>query len=168
MDSRSAGNLLKEKFPNAVRGIEEFRGEITVTVETARFLEVMTFLKENKELSYDMLLDQAGLDFPAQELRFTVSCLLHSMKFNNKLRIKTSVAEGTPVESVSTLWRAADWMERETSELFGITFKNHPDPRHILLVDDFVGYPLRKDYDVKGPNFDQPFQVHLEEETETF
>jgi NADH-quinone oxidoreductase subunit C len=168
MDSRSAGNLLKEKFPNAVLGIGEFRGEVTVTVEAAMFLEVMTFLRENKELSYDMLLDQAGLDFPAQELRFTVSYLLHSMKFNNKLRIKTSVAEGTPVDSVSALWRSSDWMERETGEMFGIVFKHHPNPKHILLVDDFVGYPLRKDYDVKGPNFDQPFQVRLEEETETF
>ena len=67
MDSRSAGNLLREKFPEAVAGIEEFRGEITVTVETRKLLEVMTFLKENKELSYDMLLDQAGLDFPDRD-----------------------------------------------------------------------------------------------------
>ena len=163
MDSRSAGNLLREKFPEAVAGIEEFRGEITVTVETRKLLEVMTFLKENKELSYDMLLDQAGLDFPDRDPRFTISYLLHSMKFNNKLRIKTQVAEGFAVDSVSAIWKAADWMERETAEMFGITFKNHPNPKHILLTDDFVGYPLRKDYDVKGPNFDQPFQVNLEE-----
>ena len=163
MDSRSAGNLLKEKFPGAIAGIEEFRGEITVTVEAQKLFAVMTFLKQSSDLSYDMLIDLAGVDFPAQKLRFTISYLLHSMKFNNRLRIRTMMAEGVDVDSVCALWRAADWMERETAEMFGITFKNHPNPKHILLVDDFVGYPLRKDYDVKGPNFDQPFQVNLEE-----
>ncbi len=163
MDSRSAGNLLKEKFPEAIAGIEEFRGEITVIVEAQKLFAVMTFLKQSDELSYDMLIDLAGVDFPARKLRFTISYLLHSMKFNNRLRIKTMTAQGVEVDSVCALWRAADWMERETAEMFGITFKNHPNPQHILLVDDFVGYPLRKDYDVKGPNFDRPFQVNLEE-----
>ncbi|MHB8092013.1 MAG: NADH-quinone oxidoreductase subunit C [Syntrophales bacterium] len=163
MDSRSAGNLLKEKFPQAVAGIEEFRGETTVTVEAPNLFEVMTFLRENTELAYDMLIDQAGVDFPSQSPRFTIAYLLHSMKFNNRLRIKTKVAAGVAVDSVSAIWKAANWMERETAEMFGITFKNHPNPQHILLPDDFVGYPLRKDYDVKGPNFDQPFQVCLDE-----
>jgi len=163
MDSRSAGNQLKEKFPQAVAGIEEFRGETTVTIEAPKLFEVMTFLRENNELSYDMLIDQAGVDDPGHGSRFTIAYLLHSMKFNNRLRIKTKVAEGVAVDSVSAIWKAADWMERETAEMFGITFKNHPDPRHILLPDDFPGYPLRKDYNVKGPNFDQPFQVCLDE-----
>jgi NADH-quinone oxidoreductase subunit C len=163
MDSRSAGKFLKDKFPEAVTGIEEFRGEVTITVEAGRLSDVMKFLKQSGELSYDLLIDLAGLDFPGQKPRFAVSYLLHSMKFNNKIRIKTRVAEGGAVESVSALWAAADWMEREAAEMFGVTFRNHPNPKHILLTDDFVGYPLRKDYDVKGPNFDQPFPVHLEE-----
>jgi len=163
MDSRSAGKLLKERFPDAVSGIEEFRGEVTVIVKAARLLDVMKYLKQTAELSYDMLIDLSGLDYRGQTPRFAVSYLLHSMKFTNKIRIKTRVAEGTPLESVSALWKAADWMERETAEMFGIEFKNHPNPKHILLTDDFVGYPLRKDYDVKGPNFDQPFPVCLED-----
>lgn len=164
MDSRSAGKFLKDKFPQAVLEIEEFRGETTVVVEATKLLEVMAFLKQNSELSYDMLIDQAGVDFPDRPLRFSLSYLLHSMKFNNRIRVKTGVAQGVAVDTVSSIWRSADWMERETAEMFGIVFKNHPNPKHILLTDDFVGYPLRKDYDVKGPNFDQPFKVNLETE----
>jgi NADH-quinone oxidoreductase subunit C len=164
MDSRSAGKFLKDKFPQAVQGIEEFRGETTVMVEASKLLEVMTFLRQNSELAYDLLIDQTGVDFPDRSLRFSLSYLLHSMKFNNKIRIKTSVAPGVAVDTVSSIWMAADWMERETAEMFGIVFTNHPNPKHILLTDDFVGYPLRKDYDVKGPNFDQPFKVNLETE----
>jgi NADH-quinone oxidoreductase subunit C len=163
MDSRAAGKLLKEKFPGVVSGVEEFRGEVTVAVNADKLLDVMKFLKQSVDVSYDMLIDLSGVDYHGQAPRFAVSYLLHSMKFNNKIRIKTRVAEGTSLESVSTLWLAADWMERETAEMFGIEFKNHPNPKHILLTDDFVGYPLRKDYDVKGPNFDQPFPVRLEE-----
>ncbi len=164
MDSRSAGKFLKDKFPQAVLGIEEFRGETTVTVEAGKLLEVMTFLRQNSELAYDLLIDQTGVDFPDRSLRFSLSYLLHSMKFNNKIRIRTSVAQGVAVDTVSSIWKSADWMERETAEMFGIVFTNHPNPQHILLTDDFVGYPLRKDYDVKGPNFDQPFKVNLEAE----
>lgn len=168
MDSRSAGKFLKDKFPQAVQGIDEFRGETTVVVEAKKLLEVMAFLKQDSELSYDMLIDQTGVDFPGRPLRFSLSYLLHSMKFNNRIRVKTSVAQGDAVDTVSSVWRSADWMERETSEMFGITFRNHPNPKHILLTDDFAGYPLRKDYDVKGPDFDQPFKVDLEKEIETF
>jgi NADH-quinone oxidoreductase subunit C len=162
MDSRSAGKFLKDKFPQAVQGIEEFRGETTVMVEASKLLEVMTFLRQNSELAYDLLIDQTGVDFPDRSLRFSLSYLLHSMKFNNKIRIKTSVAPGVAVDTVSSIWMAADWMERETAEMFGIVFANHPNPKHILLTDDFAGYPLRKDYDVKGPDFDQPFKVDPE------
>lgn len=165
MDSRRAGTLLKEKFPDAVLEIGEFRGETTVVVEAKRLLDVMEFLKKSSDLSYDMLIDLSGVDFPGTTLRFSISYLLHSMKFTNRIRIKTRVADGDAVDTVSAIWRSADWMERETAEMFGITFRNHPDPRHILLTDDFAGYPLRKDYDVKGPDFDQPFKVNLEKET---
>ena len=164
MDSRTAGNLLAEKFSHAVSKIEDFRGEISVTVETGKLLEIMAFLKQNNDLAYDMLVDLTGVDFPDQIPRFTISYLLNSTTFNNRLRIKIAVADGSPVDSVSDIWKAADWMEREASEMFGIHFHNHPNLKHILLTDDFVGHPLRKDYDVKGPDFGEPLKINLEEE----
>ena len=159
-----AGDLLKETFPEAVRDIEEFRRETSITVDAGKIREVMTFLKENEKLSYDLLLDLAGVDFADRSPRFMIAYLLHSTKFNNKIRIKTTVAEDASLDTVSDIWLAANWMEREVYDLLGITFSNHPDLKRILLDEDFVGHPLRKDFPVKGANFDQPLQVCLEEE----
>lgn len=164
MDRCVAGDLLKETFPEAVLNIEEFRRETSITINAGKIREVMTFLKENGKLRYDLLLDLAGVDFADHSPRFMIAYLLHSIKFNNKLRIKTTVAEGASLDTVSDIWLAANWMEREVYDLLGITFNNHPNLRRILLTDDFVGHPLRKDFPVKGADFDQPLQVCLEEE----
>lgn len=164
MDSCMAGNLLKETFPEAVLKIEDFRGETSVTVDAGKIREVMTFLKDNKTLCYDLLLDLAGVDFDDRTPRFMIAYMLHSTKFNNKLRIKTTVAEGASLDTVSDIWLAANWMEREVFDMLGIIFNNHPNLTRILLTEDFVGHPLRKDFPVKGQNFDQPVQVCLEEE----
>jgi len=159
-----AGDLLKETFPEAVRDIEEFRQETSITVDADQIREVMTFLKENEKLGYDLLLDLAGVDFDNRSPRFMIAYLLHSTKFNNKLRIKTTVAEGASLNTVSDIWLAADWMEREVYDMLGIIFNNHPNLKRILLPEDFIGHPLRKDFPVKGRDFDQPLQVCLEEE----
>ncbi len=159
-----AYDLLKEKFPEAVRGVEEFRGETTVTVDKGQLREVLKFLKESETLLYDLLVDVAGVDSGSGSPRFLVAYLLHSTKFNNRLRIKIRAAEGEAPDTVSDIWKAADWMEREVYDMFGIRFSDHPDLRRILLTDDFVGHPLRKDFPLKGVDFDKPFPVCLEEE----
>ena len=155
---------LKETFPEAVRGIEEFRGETHVTVEKDRLRAVMAFLKENEGTLFDMLVDIAGVDLGNGSPRFEIVYLLHSMTYNNRLEVKIAVPEGAAVETMSDLWKAADWMEREVFDLFGIAFNRHPDLRRILLPDDYDGHPLRKDYPLKGMDFDKPFPVCLEEE----
>jgi NADH-quinone oxidoreductase subunit C len=164
MHNQTAGNLLAERFSKAISKVEEFRGETSITIKPENLVEIMTFLKQNDELCYDMLVDLTAVDFPERTSRFTISYLLNSTKFKNRLRIKINVAEGSSVDSVNDIWKAANWMEREASEMFGIDFNNHPDLKHILLTDDFVGYPLRKNYDVKGPDFGQPPKINLEEE----
>ena len=164
MDSCRADDLLKGKFPEAILNIEEFRGETSITVDMNNIRAVMTFLKNSENLNYDLLLDLAGVDFAGQSPRFMISYLLHSTKFNNKLRIKTRIPEDGALDTVSDIWKAANWMEREAYDMFGITFNNHPDLKRILLTEDFVGYPLRKDFPLEGHNFDQPFTVCLEEE----
>lgn len=159
----SACERLKEKFPDAVLEIAEFRGETTVVVDKARLRAVMQFLKESDETRFDLLVDIAGVDVGSGSPRFWVVYLLHSIPFKRRLRIKIPVAEGTGIDTVSDIWRAADWMEREVYDLFGITFSNHPDLRRILLPEDFVGHPLRKEFPLKGDDFDKPFPVCLEE-----
>jgi NADH-quinone oxidoreductase subunit C len=164
MDRCTAGEMLKEKFPAAIRGIEEFRGETTVTVDNGMFREIMRFLKEGEATRYDLLVDVAGVDFEGESPRFMVAYLLHSLKFNNRLRIKTRVAEGAALDTVSDIWKAADWFEREVYDMFGIAFNNHPDLRRILLTDDFAGHPLRKDFPLKGHDFDKPVAVCFDQE----
>ncbi len=164
MDSPVAGDLLKETFPEAVLSIEEFRGETSIAIDAARLREIMAFLRDHEALRYDLLLDIAGVDFFGRTPRFMIAYLLHSMTFTNKLRIKTTVAEGASLDTVSDIWLAANWMEREVYDLLGITFNNHPDLKRILLTEDFVGHPLRKDFPVKGPDFGQPLHICLEEE----
>jgi len=160
----SACELLKERFPEALQNIEEFRSETSVTVDKGRLREVMTFLKENEGTRYDLLVDLAGVDTAKGSLRFEVVYLLHSMKYNNRLRIKVDLPEGAAVDTVSDIWKAADWMEREVYDLFGVKFNAHPDMRRILLPEDFSGHPLRKEYPLKGTDFDKPFTVCLERE----
>ncbi len=164
MDKCTACELLREKFPEAVQAVSEFRGETTVIVDKGQLRAVMKFLKESEDTLYNFLVDIAGVDSKSESPRFLVVYLLHSIKFNNRLRIKIPVAEGAALDTVSDIWKAADWMEREVYDMFGIEFSNHPDLRRILLPDDFVGHPLRKEFPLKGDDFDKPFRVCLEEE----
>ena len=165
MDSRAAGEMLKVRFPAAVQTVEEFRGETTVTIAGGALREVMRFLKDDEAARYDLLVDVAGADFGGPTPRFSVAYLLHSMRHNNRLRIKTGVAEGAEVDTVSDIWRGAEWLEREVYDMFGIPFANHPDLRRILLTEDFVGHPLRKEFPLEGHDFDKPLNLCAEEET---
>ena len=164
MDRCTAVDLLKRAFPEAVTGVEEFRGETTVTIDRGKLRDVMKFLRESGETRYDFLVDLTGVDLGGGSPRFLVVYLLHSTTFINRLRIKTAVAEGGQLDTVSDIWKAADWFEREVYDMVGVSFANHPDLRRILLTDDFVGHPLRKDFPLKGHDFDKPVSLCLEEE----
>jgi len=167
MDRNKAADLLKEKFPEAVQAIDQFRGETTVTIAPGPLRDIMSFLKENEATCYDLLVDLAGVDWGNASPRFMVVYLLHSTRCNNRLRIKTRLDQGAALDTISDIFKAADWFEREAYDMFGITFRNHPDLRRILLEDDFAGHPLRKDFPLKGHAFEQPFPVCLEEEKGT-
>ncbi|MEW6334603.1 MAG: NADH-quinone oxidoreductase subunit C [Thermodesulfobacteriota bacterium] len=167
MSRCTACELLRERFPEAVLAVSEFRGDTAVVVEKDRLRDVMTFLRDCEQTRYDLLVDMAGVDALSESPRFWVAYILHSITHNRRLRIKVPVAEGATVDTVSDIWRAADWMEREVFDLFGIPFAGHPELRRILLPDDFVGHPLRKEFPLKGEDFDRPFPVCLEEEQGT-
>ncbi len=148
---------LKENFPNSILETTTFRGEVTVTVSKGEILEICKFLHTDPDLQYHLLTDLCGLDFFPQTPRFGVVYLLYSMKSNQRLRVKIRVGEMESAPSVESIWKIANWYEREVYDLFGIRFENHPDLRRILLWDGYEGHPLRKDYPAEGPDFDKPF-----------
>ena len=114
-----------------------------------------------------MMTDLFAVDRHGSDPRFEVVYLLNSLDLKERLVVKVRVADNEPVPTVSDLWRAADWLEREAYDMFGVRFENHPDLRRILSVEDFDGYPLRKDFPTEGYGFDEPFVVRLEEGDET-
>ncbi len=157
VETNPAVKKLKEKFPSSVLEVKTFREEVTVTVPREEILEICKFLYSDYDLQYRFLTDLCGVDFFPRTPRFEVVYLLYSLKNNQRLRVKAKVGEGESVLSVESIWKAANWLEREVFDLFGISFENHPDLRRILLWDGYEGHPLRKDFPVEGPDFDKPF-----------
>jgi NADH-quinone oxidoreductase subunit C len=142
---------LPEGFePFALRSQEKF-GELTIEIAPEKIVEACRFLKEN--LKYERLSTVTAVDRYPAEPRFEVVYHLQSIARNERLRLKCRLpGENPKLDSVTGVWRAANWHEREAFDLFGIEFQGHPDLRRILMPDDWEGYPLRKDYPVTGPN----------------
>ena len=150
---------LKEKFASSIVDIVGFRGEVTVTVGKEDILSVLTFLKQS--LEFNLLTDVTAVDYLGKKAdRFMVVYHLYSIPNKDYLRLKVPLAEGVSIQSATQVWRTANWLEREVFDLFGITFDNHPDLRRILMTDDWVGYPLRKDYPLQGPDR-EPYKGRL-------
>lgn len=125
------------------------RGELTLEIEPAKIVEVCAKLK--KDLDFIRLSTVTAVDRYPVEPRFEVVYHLHSLSRNDRLRLKVRVGGPAPsVESVTSVWRSANWYEREVFDLFGISFHNHPDLRRIMLPDQWEGHPLRKDYPITG------------------
>lgn len=135
-------------------------GQMAVSIPADDVLKVGRFLKEDPELGFDILSFVGGVDWYPDSPRFELVYQLYSMKNNTRFRIKTRLGESEEgpavVESVTSIWPTADWHERETAEMFGITFANHPDPRKLLLPDEWESYPLRKDFPLEGTEEDTP------------
>ncbi len=157
---------LFERFKDAALKTEEYHGACFVTVPKAAARDILLFLKDDPDCTFDMLTDQFGVDHAGEKPRFEIIYLLNSLARKERLTVKVSVNEGETLPTASDIWKSAEWFEREIFDMFGIRFDNHPDLRRILLDDDFEGHPLRKDFPTEGYGFDQPFLVHLEGENE--
>ena len=142
---------VQQGVPGAVRQVSFWVGDWTIIVAADRLLDVMRFLKDDAATSFDYCSDVTAADWPPREKRFDVVYCLYSTRLRHRLRVKTRVGEEDPVESVTPLWPAADWLEREVYDQFGIRIVNHPDLRRILMPDQWQGYPQRKDYPLEGP-----------------
>jgi NADH-quinone oxidoreductase subunit C len=138
---------LKGNFDGAVLEASEFLGQLSVSVDADRIVEVCTFLRDDAEARFNYLSDLTCVHYPlGREHPLEIVYNLYSISRNERVRLKVGLAEGASVESVTGVWPSANWMEREVYDLFGVSFRNHPDLRRILLPPDWEGHPLRKDY----------------------
>lgn len=153
---------IRERFPQAVYASGEAKGINYVTIAAEEIVPVLQALKEEQALSFTMLTDLFGVDYGSGPGRFEINYLLHSFRLNRRFLVKIRLNEGEEPFSVAHIWQGANWLEREIYDLFGLRFRNHPDLRRILLPDEFIGHPLRKDFPVEGDG--SPFVVRLEEE----
>ena len=136
---------LKAKFGDAIGDASEFIGQLSVNVNSDQIVAVCDYLKSDRELSFNYLSDLTCVHYPdRREAPFEIVYNLFSIDANERVRLK--VRTSGSVESVTGVWPAANWLEREVYDLFGVTFANHPDLRRLLLPPDWDGHPLRKDY----------------------
>ena len=136
---------LKTKFGEAIGEAVEFIGQLSVTVDGPRIVEICDFLKRDKETPFNYLSDLTCVHYPDRwDAPFEIVYNLFSIKANERIRLKVRTAE--TVETVTGVWPAANWLEREVFDLFGVRFSNHPDLRRLLLPPDWERFPLRKDY----------------------
>jgi NADH-quinone oxidoreductase subunit C len=137
---------VRERFGEALKEVVYFRGEDTLVVAPEKILEICRFLKEDPEMGFDLLVDVTGIHFLEREYSYEVVYHLLSLARRRRLRLRVRLGEAGEIDSVTSVWRGADWHEREAFDLVGIRFKGHPDLRRILMPEDFEGHPLRKDF----------------------
>tara|TARA_Y100000590_G_scaffold274780_1_gene308477 strand:+ start:38 stop:646 length:609 start_codon:yes stop_codon:yes gene_type:complete len=115
-------------------------------------LHLIRFLKDNEVLLFNQLIDITAIDYPSNDFRFELIYLLISLKLNQRLLLKVSLKDGENIKSICSIYKSANWYERECYDLFGINFINHPDLRRIMTDYNFEGHPLRKDFPLTGHN----------------
>jgi len=158
MEALQIAEKIKERFPEEVLDVKEFRGQVSVTLKKERILDIFRYLHDDPDLFLDYLVDVCGVDYLGKkEKRFEVVYHLYSIKHRHAVRVKAEVAGDKPsIDSVMPIWAGANWHEREAYDMCGIVFVGHPDLRRVLLPEDWEGYPLRKDYPLKGPEKEWP------------
>lgn len=147
---RELGEYLADALPNEIASHGLANDELVVAVRPESLIRVLTFLRDDVNCQFKLLIDICGVDFPDRDERFEVVYNLLSLSHNNRIRIKVQVAEDVPVPSATALFSCANWWEREAWDLYGIPFSGHPDLRRILTDYGFEGHPLRKDFPLTG------------------
>ncbi|MCK6612684.1 MAG: NADH-quinone oxidoreductase subunit C [Ignavibacteriaceae bacterium] len=143
--------LLSEQFPGVQFDYSEFRGELTVSFPKEIVIELCDYLKNEPLLDFIQLEDVTAIDWAKRSNRFQVVYQMFSIKNKFRLRLVTSVDESEcEIDSVYSVWKSADWAERETYDMYGIHFRNHPDLRRMYMPEEFEYHPLRKDFPLMG------------------
>jgi len=149
--SKKVIELLRAQFGEAILETHAQFGDDTAVIEPSKWREVALFLRDDPRIAMNMFIDLTAVDyFGINDPRFEVVCHLRSVQHNHRVRIKARVGEedgsGAEVDSLVSVWKGANWFEREAYDMFGVVFRGHPDLRRILMYPEFVGHPLRKDY----------------------
>jgi NADH-quinone oxidoreductase subunit C len=141
-------DAIKEKFGAEFVKAYSFLGQNQIEVKKERIAEIAVFLRDNTIVPFSYLADETAVHW-AKEEQFEIVYILYSFSKNEHLRLKTRIKEWEDIESVVSVWPTADWLEREVYDMFGVRYRNHPDLRRILLPEDWAGFPLRKDYNIR-------------------
>lgn len=142
---------LKERFSGENIVFTEYRDELTISFDKKIVVEVCRFLKDDNELQFKLCEDVTAIDWARRKNRFTVVYHIYSLKNNFRLSLKADVDESDcSIDSVSSIWKTANWEEREAYDMYGIKFNNHPDLRRMYMPEEFEYHPLRKDFPLMG------------------
>lgn len=142
---------LKENFPLVEVEITDYKDELTIKLDKKFVVDICKFLKADPDLQFILCSDITAVDWAKRKNRFTVVYNIFSMKHNFRLRLKADVDESDcSIDSVTSVWQAANWQERETYDMYGILFNNHPDLRRMYMPEEFEHHPLRKDFPLMG------------------
>ena len=146
MDNATVIEQLRAALPGAIEATSEFRGQLSISVPREAIVEVARFLRDDPELSYNFLENLCGVDYLGRDPRFEMVYHLLSHQNHHRVCLKVGVPEDDPsVPTLTTLWSTANWQERETYDMFGISFPGHPGLYRILMPDEWEGFPQRKD-----------------------
>lgn len=149
-DLEDLGRKIAAALPGGVCAQSINFGELTLEIERDGILAALVFLRDDPDCRFTLLIDITAVDWPQREQRFDVVYHLLSLAGNRRIRLKIQTDENTPVPSAVGVFAAANWFERETFDMYGITFADHPDLRRLLTDYGFSGYPLRKDFPLTG------------------
>jgi NADH-quinone oxidoreductase subunit C len=142
---------LKDKFPDIGFDISDYKDELTIKFAKKNVVSICKYLKEDGDLQFNYCSDVTAVDWLKRKDRFTVVYNIYSLKNNFRLRLKSDVDESDcAIDSVSSVWGSANWQERETYDMYGIKFNNHPDLRRMYMPEEFEHHPLRKDFPLMG------------------
>jgi len=144
------GQTIAAALPGVVTGHAVAFGQLTLSVDIAKIVEAMRFLREDARYRFVSFIDATAVDYPAREQRFDIVYHLLSPTLNERIRVKGVADETTQVPSIIGVFPGADWFEREAYDLYGVIFTGHPDMRRLLTDYGFDGHPLRKDFPTTG------------------
>ena len=171
MEPLQIAEKIKEGFPGEVVEVTQFKDQVSVHLKKDRIHDICSFLHDDPEMDFDFLVDLCGVDYLGKDRpRFEVVYILYSMDKKHSIRLRAQVPDAgdgqdghePSIGSVTSIWREADWHERECFDLVGVRFEGHPDLRRILLPEDWAGHPLRKDYPAEGYKGDEDWPVYSE------
>ncbi len=150
---------IAETFQNIIQETKTSFGELTLSIKKEEIVSLCRFLHDDPEMSFDHITDICSLDFPEDEERFEMVYMFYSIPKKHRIRIKARISEeDCTIDSISSIWKGANFMEREVYDMMGIRFNHHPDLRRIMMPEDFEGYPLRKDFPTEGKGWRSTFE----------